>query len=566
MTTKINRPNPFVTVWAESNNSKKFTVYESESEAKANAAHPARASMDLGFPEITMKSAMTGGQPPWGQDHNGILNRITKTLQWIQAGGTAIFDKDLSDKIGGYPQGAILQDINDPTILWFSKKTSNTFNPKYAYDPDKATDDDGGSRTREKWWDKLSIADIKDLQERLATAEGNIYTNTEDIATNTKDIATNTNAIYKINTDVTKSDVEVNSFPDVYAKLGKKASQTDLDTANTKIGNLENNKANQDYVNETFALKEGSCSQAFSANVMRAGQYRFCNYSKTEDGYITQNLKSMDFYGDNAFTFLFSNFTYLAQDITIPTNSVLRLSCSKDDNKKNYITESYCTATNSIFEGAYVIIKSQLALEDHVFQITNTKQKLTWQMSHEKGLLEDGKEDKDNPENIDLVTTVYNKDETYSGQVLRLSYTNFNVHAPLGSFISDSHADIAEYYQADREGYEPGTLMCHGVDTEVTLCQSIDQSDDFFGVVSTNPAYVMNGKGKNNTNPVLIALNGKVPVKVKGIVKCGDKITIGQDGYGVVSQNKNDVIVGRAKENKESEEVDLVSCYVQAHM
>lgn len=108
--------------------------------------------------------------------------------------------------------------------------------------------------------------------------------------------------------------------------------------------------------------------------------------------------------------------------------------------------------------------------------------------------------------------------------------------------------------------------MCHGVDTEVTLCQSIDQSDNFFGVISTSPAYIMNGKGKDEPNSVLIALNGKVPVKVKGGVKCGDKITIGQDGYGVVSKNKNDVIVGRAKENKVTEEVGLVSCYVQAHM
>lgn len=562
MTTKINRPNPFVTVWAESNNSKKFTVYESESEAKANAAHPARASMDLGFPEITMKSAMTGGQPPWGQDHNGILNRITKTLQWIQAGGTAIFDKDLSDKIGGYPQGAILQDINDPTILWFSKKTSNTFNPKYAYDPDKATDDDGGSRTREKWWDKLSIADIKDLQERLATAEGNIATNKENIATNTKNIAintknidTNTNAIYKINTAVTNPEEEVNSFPDVYAKLG--------------------DKANQDYVNKTFALKAGSCSQDFSANTMQAGQYSFC----PEFG---QNTIFQEIKGEVQ---LYTDICYRVY-VKDKKNAMLSIEDAGMRLVSISAQQIYLQATEWIQCDAIVNCINDLMMGKMYYDYDQKKEKytasnqaLSWTFvvdyydTHDpnrkigENALDDTK---------DLVLTLWdqrpNKDTddvtngTRSFEAMRVSYNTGDISAKKGSFISNSHADIAEYYQADREGYEPGTLMCHGVDTEVTLCQSIDQSDDFFGVVSTNPAYVMNGKGKNNTNPVLIALNGKVPVKVKGIVKCGDKITIGQDGYGVVSQNKNDVIVGRAKENKESEEVGLVSCYVQAHM
>lgn len=130
MTTKINRPNPFVTVWAESNNSKKFAVYETASEAKAE--HPARASMELGFPEITMKSAMTGGQPPWGQDHNGILYQITKAIQWTQAGGIPQFDAKLVEKINGYPAGTILQgdDPDKPWVLWISTINNNKNNPR----------------------------------------------------------------------------------------------------------------------------------------------------------------------------------------------------------------------------------------------------------------------------------------------------------------------------------------------------------------------------------------------------------------------------------------------------
>lgn len=129
MTTSDKRPNPFVTVWAESDNSKTLPIYETASEAEA--AHKARASMELGFPPITMKSAMTGGVPPWGQDHNGILKRITQSLQWIQAGGIATYNSEFSQKNNGYAYGSILQgdDPDRPWVLWMSTTDNNTNNP-----------------------------------------------------------------------------------------------------------------------------------------------------------------------------------------------------------------------------------------------------------------------------------------------------------------------------------------------------------------------------------------------------------------------------------------------------
>jgi hypothetical protein len=88
-----------------------------------------------------------------------------------------------------------------------------------------------------------------------------------------------------------------------------------------------------------------------------------------------------------------------------------------------------------------------------------------------------------------------------------------------GSSFEATFADLAEYYQGD-EQYEPGTVVKIGGDAEVT--QTTEAFDtEVFGVVSTNPAYTMNA-GLDNGTP--IALQGRVPVKVVGKVKKGERL------------------------------------------
>ena len=78
-------------------------------------------------------------------------------------------------------------------------------------------------------------------------------------------------------------------------------------------------------------------------------------------------------------------------------------------------------------------------------------------------------------------------------------------------------ADLAEKYLADAE-YEPGTVLRLGGAAEVTICATYE-SEGIAGIVSTNPAYLMNDALENG---VAIALKGRVPCKVKGPVKKGD--------------------------------------------
>jgi filamentous hemagglutinin len=81
------------------------------------------------------------------------------------------------------------------------------------------------------------------------------------------------------------------------------------------------------------------------------------------------------------------------------------------------------------------------------------------------------------------------------------------------------YADLAENYLADAV-YEPGTVVVFGGDKEITV-SNIDHDPRIAGVVSTDPAYLMNS-GQNNGTPV--ALAGRVPCRVQGPVSKGDRL------------------------------------------
>jgi len=78
------------------------------------------------------------------------------------------------------------------------------------------------------------------------------------------------------------------------------------------------------------------------------------------------------------------------------------------------------------------------------------------------------------------------------------------------------YADLAENYVADAD-YEPGTVVIFGGEKEITVT---DRHADhrIAGVVSTNPAYLMNAA----TTGTPIALRGRVPIKIVGPVYKGD--------------------------------------------
>jgi hypothetical protein len=90
------------------------------------------------------------------------------------------------------------------------------------------------------------------------------------------------------------------------------------------------------------------------------------------------------------------------------------------------------------------------------------------------------------------------------------------------------YADVAERFAAD-EFLEAGTVVELGGVAEITKSRT-ELSDKVFGVISTRAAYLMNGgAGEDSTHPP-VAMTGRVPVKVVGVIHKGDRLVSAGDG------------------------------------
>lgn len=99
---------------------------------------------------------------------------------------------------------------------------------------------------------------------------------------------------------------------------------------------------------------------------------------------------------------------------------------------------------------------------------------------------------------------------------------------------SAQYADIAEMYEADQI-IEPGTVVCFGGVKEVTMCLE-DACRRVAGVISTNPSYLMNS-GQTGDYVVPVALTGRVPCKVTGVVRKGDMMVATSNGRARAEDN-----------------------------
>jgi hypothetical protein len=134
-----------------------------------------------------------------------------------------------------------------------------------------------------------------------------------------------------------------------------------------------------------------------------------------------------------------------------------------------------------------------------------------------------------------------------------------------GISMEAEFADVAEIYVSDA-AYEPGTLVSLGGDKEVTQTTTAGDTN-IFGIVSTRPAYLMNAKQKREKNALPIAVAGRIPVKVTGIVKRGDRL-VSSDIPGVArvatQQDPAWSIVGRSLGEFSGEGIGKVEATVGA--
>jgi len=129
------------------------------------------------------------------------------------------------------------------------------------------------------------------------------------------------------------------------------------------------------------------------------------------------------------------------------------------------------------------------------------------------------------------VTTAYVMPSANAASSLGTSAARWNyIYGVNGNFLSvnANYADLAEKYVADA-AYAPGTVLMFGGDKEVTECAH-DMCSRVAGVVSTNPAYLMNS-GLEGEHTVELALTGRVPTKVRGPIQKGDLMVSAGDGH-----------------------------------
>ena len=122
------------------------------------------------------------------------------------------------------------------------------------------------------------------------------------------------------------------------------------------------------------------------------------------------------------------------------------------------------------------------------------------------------------------------------------------------------YADLAEIYTSD-QSYAPGTVVIFGGEAEIT--QSHSPNDPrIAGIVSTEPAYLMNSK----ENGLAIALQGRVPCRVLGPVSKGDRVVsshiAGVAQALVPTEYEPGCIIGKALQAIDSAEISIIEVVV----
>ena len=124
-----------------------------------------------------------------------------------------------------------------------------------------------------------------------------------------------------------------------------------------------------------------------------------------------------------------------------------------------------------------------------------------------------------------------------------------------GTATSARYADLAEKYTTDAE-YEAGTVLAVAINGDAEATQTWQSGQRVLGVISTNPAFLMN----DDADGQAIALRGRVPVKVIGPIRKGQPLICNQDGKGMYGDTSNSFAI--ALETNEDANVKLVECVI----
>jgi hypothetical protein len=150
-----------------------------------------------------------------------------------------------------------------------------------------------------------------------------------------------------------------------------------------------------------------------------------------------------------------------------------------------------------------------------------------------------------------------------SNGVGNIGQSNNTFNTVFAKATSAQYADLAELYTADAT-YKSGTVLVFGGAAEVTESTE-SHSVRIAGVVSTNPAHVMNSS-LTAEHTAVMALVGRVPCRVVGTIAKGDCL-VSSDLPGVATtldavKYQPGAVIGKALENYNSTEPGIIEVVV----
>jgi len=133
--------------------------------------------------------------------------------------------------------------------------------------------------------------------------------------------------------------------------------------------------------------------------------------------------------------------------------------------------------------------------------------------------------------------------------VFRDASGDFSANVITATTTSARYADLAEMYATDGD-IEAGTVVHFAGQGKVAECDTANCSS-VAGIISTDPAHLMNADQEG----VALALAGRVPCKVTGVVNAGDLMVSAGNGMAMSNNNASvGTIIGKAIEAHEGGE------------
>ena len=157
---------------------------------------------------------------------------------------------------------------------------------------------------------------------------------------------------------------------------------------------------------------------------------------------------------------------------------------------------------------------------------------------------------------------------TVTGNIMPGANLSFNLGSTVtwwnviyGRSVQAQYADLAENYAPDLD-YTAGTVVVFGGANEITTT-TISHDARVAGVISTNPAYLMNAVARNY---LPVALTGRVPCFVRGPVDKGTVLTTSSiPGVAMALDTKSFVpgcVIGKSLQVIEDDSVQTIEVAV----